>query len=155
MKYHGWSATITGMVTHHPKDGHPPSKIYVNFCEWSWGKISVLSKFQISKSHSAFRFRPYFLHVSSLFEEVQPAYSNLGHTPLLHWLCRGVLRPPPGQTNLSKRLGLRGLRNLLKISIPWELLNTFNRINKANKFFSTNFSKSVTSTAKQFFMAID
>ena len=23
-----WPATIPGMVTHHPKDGHPPSKIY-------------------------------------------------------------------------------------------------------------------------------
>ena len=28
MKYHGWSATILRMVTHHSKDGHPPSKIY-------------------------------------------------------------------------------------------------------------------------------
>ena len=29
MKYNGWSATITRMVTHHPKDGHPPSKIKI------------------------------------------------------------------------------------------------------------------------------
>ena len=28
MKCHGWSATILRMVTHHSKDGHPPSKIY-------------------------------------------------------------------------------------------------------------------------------
>ena len=29
VKYHGWSATIPRMVTHHPKDGHPPSKIKI------------------------------------------------------------------------------------------------------------------------------
>ena len=28
MKCDGWSATIPRMVTHHSKDGHPPSKIY-------------------------------------------------------------------------------------------------------------------------------
>ena len=28
MRCHGWSATIPRMVTHHPKDGHPPFKIY-------------------------------------------------------------------------------------------------------------------------------
>ena len=27
VKCHGWSATIPRMVTHHPKDGRPPSKI--------------------------------------------------------------------------------------------------------------------------------
>ena len=25
---HGWSVTITRVVIHHPKDGHPPSKIH-------------------------------------------------------------------------------------------------------------------------------
>ena len=28
MKWHGWSATIPRMVTHHSKEGHPPFKIY-------------------------------------------------------------------------------------------------------------------------------
>ena len=28
VKSHGWLDTITRMVTHHPKDGHPPTKIY-------------------------------------------------------------------------------------------------------------------------------
>ena len=36
---HGWSVTIIRMITQHPKNGHPPSKIYhkeVYYSLWIW-----------------------------------------------------------------------------------------------------------------------
>ena len=81
---------------------------YMNFCESSWGKISFLPNFQISKSHSVFEIWTWFF-----VWEVQSLNSNLSHTPGLRGLS--------GMEWLARRL--QSLKELPLVFFGYQLLS--------------------------------
>ena len=60
------------------------------FWESSWGEISVLPNFQISKSHSVFEIlTPFFACELNFCRGPNLLIATWSPTPLLHWFCSG------------------------------------------------------------------